>query len=123
MVKGVGCDLVTIARMEKAAQRSGFLERVFTAGEIQYCESRGVQKFASLAARFAAKEAVLKALGTGLREGRLTDVAVTQNELGQPSVQLSGAIKDLTDKQGIKNIQLSLSHEGGQAMAVVVMED
>lgn len=123
MVKGVGCDLVTIARMEKAAQRSGFLERVFTTGEIQYCESRGVQKFASLAARFAAKEAVLKALGMGLREGRLTDVAVTQNELGQPSVQLSGAIKNLADKHWIKNIQLSLSHEGGQAMAVVVMED
>lgn len=122
MVKGVGCDLVTVARMEKAAQRSGFLERVFTVGEIQYCESRGVQKFASLAARFAAKEAVLKALGTGLREGRLTDVAVMQNELGQPSVQLSGAIKNLADKQGIKNIQLSLSHEGGQAMAVVIME-
>ncbi|MCQ2361820.1 MAG: holo-ACP synthase [Acidaminococcaceae bacterium] len=122
MVKGVGCDLVTVARMEKAVQQTGFLTRVFTEKEIAYCESRGMQKIASLSARFAAKEAVLKALGTGLRNGKLTDVEVIQDDLGQPGILLHGEIKKIADNKEIKNIQLSLSHEGGQALAMVVME-
>ena len=122
MLGGVGCDLVTISRMEKAATRPGFLKRVFTEAEIAYCESRGAQKFQSLAARYAAKEAVWKALGTGFREGEFTDVEVTQNELGQPSVVLKGAMQALAQQQGVTKISLSLSHEGDQAMALVVTE-
>lgn len=122
MLGGVGCDLVTISRLEKAVSRPGFLERVFTEGEIEYCESRGVQKFQSLAARFAAKEAVWKALGTGFREGEFTDVEVVQDELGKPELVLHGAIKKLADSQGVVKISLSLSHEGNQAMAMVVTE-
>ena len=102
--------------------RAGFLERVFTEGEIEYCESRGVQKFQSLAARFAAKEAVWKALGTGFREGEFTDVEVVQDELGKPELVLHGAMKKLADSQGVVKISLSLSHEGNQAMAMVVTE-
>ena len=69
MLIGVGCDVIEIARVQKAIEREAFVERVYAPSEIAYCRSRGKQAAASFAARFAAKEAVLKALGTGLRGG------------------------------------------------------
>ena len=69
MIIGIGCDIIEINRVEKAVKSESFKQRVFTEAEIAYCESRGKQQFASFAARFAAKEAVLKAFGTGLRGG------------------------------------------------------
>ena len=71
MLIGVGCDVIEIARVQKAIEREAFVERVYAPSEIAYCRSRGKQAAASFAARFAAKEAVLKALGTGLRGGEL----------------------------------------------------
>ena len=71
LIVGIGTDIVEIARVKRAAAREAFLMRVYTEAERSYCESRGVQRMASYAARFAGKEAVMKALGTGLRGGTL----------------------------------------------------
>ena len=83
-------------------------------------DSRRQQDFA---ARFAAKEAVLKALGTGLREGSLQEIAVDNDVLGKPLVQLSGHFAMLAKQLGVKNIQISLSHSRELATAYVIMED
>ena len=122
MLIGVGCDVIEIARVQKAIERAAFVKRVFTPAEIAYCESRGKQAAASFAARFAAKEAVLKALGTGLRGGELTEIIVLNDALGKPSVQLSGYHAELAAKLGVKNIALSMSHSRATALAYVVME-
>ena len=122
MLIGVGCDVIEIARVQKAIERAAFVKRVFTPAEIAYCESRGKQAAASFAARFAAKEAVLKALGTGLRGGELTEIIVLNDALGKPSVQLSGYHAELAMKLGVKNIALSMSHSRAMALAYVVME-
>ena len=98
------------------------MERVYAPEEIAYCESRGKQAAASFAARFAAKEAVLKALGTGLRGGELTEIIVLNDALGKPSVQLGGYHAELAAKLGVKNIALSMSHSRATALAYVVME-
>ena len=74
MIIGIGCDIIEINRVEKAVKSESFKQRVFTPAEIAYCESRGKQQFASFAARFAAKEAVLKAFGTGLRGGGIVKI-------------------------------------------------
>lgn len=122
MLIGVGCDVIEIARVQKAIERTAFVKRVFTPAEIAYCESRGKQAAASFAARFAAKEAVLKALGTGLRGGELTEIVITNDDLGKPSVQLYGYHAELAKELGVKNIALSMSHSRAMALAYVVME-
>ena len=122
MLIGVGCDVIEIARVQKAIERAAFVKRVFTPAEIAYCESRGKQAAASFAARFAAKEAVLKALGTGLRGGELTEIVITNDELGKPSVQLLGYHGQLAAKLGVKKIAISMSHSRETALAYVVME-
>jgi len=122
MIKGIGCDLCSIKRIEKATVRPEFVDKVFTVAEQKYCVGRGVQKCASFAARFAAKEAVMKAFGTGWRDGAWTDVEVIQNELGQPIILLHGYFKKLAGEQGISNVHLSLTHEKEFAAAYVVME-
>lgn len=123
MVIGVGCDIIEIGRMAKALERQAFIRRVFAASEIAYCQSRGKQAAASFAARFAAKEAVLKALGTGLRGGELTEIVVTNDALGQPQVELSGYHLQLARTKGAARIHISLSHSRDTAIAYVVMED
>lgn len=122
MLGGVGCDLCAVARMERAAGRPGFCERVFTPLEREYCEGRGRQKFASLAARFAAKEAVLKALGTGLRYGSLQEIEVGQDELGKPELRLYGKFAEVAAAKGVVRMAVSLTHEREYAGAVVVLE-
>ena len=122
MLIGVGCDVIEIARVQKAIVKRSFVERVFAPEEIAYCESRGKQAAASFAARFAAKEAVLKALGTGLRGGELTEIVITNDELGKPSVQLLGYHGQLAAKLGVKKIAISMSHSREMALAYVTME-
>ena len=117
MIVGIGCDLTEIYRVKKALTIEKFAARVFSPAEQEYCEARGMQKFASYAARFAAKEALLKALGTGLRGGKLIDI-----EVGKPSVRLSGYFATLAEERGAKEIYLSLSHTKELAMAQVVLE-
>ena len=122
MIVGVGCDIIEIERIARAIKRESFIRRVFTAEEAAYCQRRGQQAAASFAARFAAKEAVLKALGTGL-EGSLQEIAVDNDGLGKPLVQLSGHFAMLAKQLGVKNIQISLSHSRDFAVAYVIMED
>ena len=123
MIVGVGCDIIEIERIARAIKSESFIRRVFTAEEAAYCQRRGQQAAASFAARFAAKEAVLKALGTGLREGSLQEIAVDNDVLGKPLVQLSGHFAMLAKQLGVKNIQISLSHSRDFAVAYVIMED
>lgn len=122
MIVGIGCDIIEIERVAKAVAKDSFKERVFTPREIAYAEGRGKQAAASFAARFAAKEAVLKALGTGLRGGSLLEIQVVSDELGKPSLELTGYHKELAQRLGITRWQLSLSHSRDNAMAYVVAE-
>jgi holo-[acyl-carrier protein] synthase len=122
MIIGIGTDLVKISRIEKAGgNHPGFLERVFTQKEQEYCNR---QKFPAqhYAARFASKEAVLKAFGTGLSAGmKWTDIEVLHGEGGGPIVNISGVAKDLADLKGIMQIMLSYSHDEGYAVAFAVL--
>lgn len=122
MIIGIGCDIIEIARVKKALAREAFRKKVFSVNEIEYCLSRGEQQYASFAARFAAKEAVVKALGTGFRGGSMTEIEVRNNELGKPEIVLSGYYKELAARQGAVRCLLSLSHSKEQAVAYVVME-
>ena len=122
MIIGIGCDIIEINRVEKAVQSDSFKKRVFTEAEIAYCESRGKQQFASFAARFAAKEAVLKALGTGLRGGELIEIEVLNDELGCPQMSLRGYHEELAKSKGVGKIHVTLSHSKDSAMAYVVLE-
>ena len=122
MLIGVGCDVIEITRVAKAIERRAFVERVYAPEEIAYCESRGKQAAASFAARFAAKEAVLKAFGTGLREGRLLDIEIVNDELGCPRLKLHGAFDKLAGRMGVSRAWLSISHAREYATAQCVLE-
>lgn len=116
MIIGVGVDVVDVERLERALTRTPRLrERLFTPGEQQATRSD------SLAARFAAKEAVAKALGApgGLR---WTDAEVVTDSTGRPALSLSGGVAQEADAQGITDWHLSMSHDGGVATAIVVAE-
>ena len=82
-------DMVEIGRIRKAIQNEAFVQRVFTEAEQQYCYSRKTKAYESFAARFAGKEAVMKAFGTGLRGGRWTEIEILPDELGAPHVTLT----------------------------------
>lgn len=122
MIIGIGCDIIEIARVQKAVQRQAFQNRVFSVEEIAYCTGRGQQQYASFAARFAAKEAVLKAFGTGFRGGSLTEIEVYNDALGRPEIKFSGYYKELAEKSGVTKCHLSLTHSRDNAAAYVVME-
>lgn len=123
MIIGIGCDTIEIKRVEKAVQRDAFVKKVFSAAETEYCKSKGAQQYASFAARFAAKEAVVKALGTGFRGGSFTEIEVMNDGLGKPELVLTGYYKELAVQKGVKRCHLSLSHSKDTAIAYVVMED
>jgi len=119
----VGVDLVEIERVERAWRRYGarFLRRLFTAAEQEYCLARG-RPAASLAARLAAKEAVLKALGVGLGSCRWSDIEVRTDAVGRPILRLEGAARRRAAELGVASWHLSLSHGRDYALAVVVAE-
>jgi len=121
LIAGIGTDIIEIQRMEKAATPA-FLKRVYTEAEQSYCEARGAGKYASYGARWAGKEAVLKAFGTGLRGGSLLEIEILNDELGCPKVQLSGYFEKLARERGISVVWLSLSHSRDYATAQCVME-
>jgi len=120
MITGTGIDIIEIERIKRAIANKRFVERVFTAAEKTYCESRGAQMAASYAARFAGKEAVLKAFGTGLVAGTLQDIEILPDEKGCPHVFLQGHFKALAQKQGVESIHISLSHAREYAMAQAI---
>ncbi|HYD40632.1 MAG TPA: holo-ACP synthase [Anaeromyxobacter sp.] len=124
MILGLGLDLVDIARMARIlegppARAERFVARVFTAGERAYCDAR-VDRATRYAARFAAKEAALKALGVpaGLR---FQELEVVRGE-GAPALVLSGAAEEAARRLGVARLHLSITHDGGTAAAVVVAE-
>lgn len=124
MIVGHGVDLVEVARVARSVDRFGerFLERVFTAGERAYAGD-GPRRDEHLAARFAAKEAVLKALGTGWAQGAgWTDVEVVREASGKPGLVLHGKAAALASGIGATRWHLSLTHTGTMAMASVVAE-
>jgi holo-[acyl-carrier protein] synthase len=122
MIIGIGVDLVKISRIERAGSgHPGFLERVFTQRERDYCSR---QKFPAqhFAARFASKEAVLKAFGTGMSAGmKWTDIEVLHGEGGGPIVNLTGTARDFADLKGVRQVLLSYSHDEGYAVAQAVL--
>jgi holo-[acyl-carrier protein] synthase len=125
MVLGVGTDLMETQRVQESIDRFGerFLQRIFTAGEIAYCR-RKRNAAESFAARFAAKEAGAKALGTGISRGvNWKEFEVKREESGRPTLHLSGRAAELAEAMGVRRIQLSLTHSREFAMAVVVTED
>ena len=118
MIRGLGTDIIEIARVDKALRRENFKAFVFTETEQAYCESRGKNSAASYAARFAAKEAFFKALGTGILMP-LTDVEIVNDERGAPKINLHGKVEALTDG---KKIFISLSHSRDFATATCIIE-
>jgi holo-[acyl-carrier protein] synthase len=124
MIVAIGIDLVEISRLEEVFARRGdrFRARVFTEGEIGYCESLG-SKFASYAARFAAKEAVMKAFGTGWSEGvGWKDIEVESKPGGAPTIKLHKRALDRMREIGATRVHVSLTHSSDLAMAQVVLE-
>lgn len=119
---GIGCDLADVERIRNAIARNGFKERVYTLEEIAYCTGAHGDKAQSYAARFAAKEAFLKAIGTGLRGGQLTEISVSNDEMGNPELKVTGYFATYIAKMGVKKIHLTLSHTNTTAMAVVILE-
>ena len=124
MIVGTGIDIAEVPRIRQSIERFGdrFLQRIFTPGEIHYCDSK-MNRFERYAARFAAKEAAMKALGTGWNHGvRWRDCEVTRMPGGRPTMMFHGKAAEFAAKLGAKNVALSLSHTVEQAIAQVILE-
>ncbi len=124
MILGVGLDLIELDRFKAAMKRQGtpFLEKLFTPAERRYCEDKW-NRIAHYAARFAAKEAVLKALGTGWSGGiRWTDVEVVRDPAGAVTVRLAGQAKKVAARRRIRRVHLNITHAQKYAAAVAIAE-
>jgi holo-[acyl-carrier protein] synthase len=124
MIISTGIDIVEVYRIrETLARTPRFRDRVFTQTEREYCDGRGAGADSSYAARYAAKEAFMKALKTGWR-GKLswTDIEVINDEAGAPSFKLSGEAERLFRESGAQRIHLSISHTSEHAVAQVIFE-
>ena len=125
MIIGLGVDISEVGRIKAAIERHGetFLRRLYTPAEREYCE-RFKNKYERFAGRFAAKEAAMKALGTGWSRGvRWVDVEVVRQRGGRPTVKLHGEAGKIADALGVKNIALSITHTADQAFAQVIFEN
>jgi len=124
MIVGTGIDIAEVPRIAESIARFGerFLHRVFTEGEMRYCDSKA-NRVERYAARFAAKEAAMKALGTGWNQGvRWRDVEVTREPGGRPSIVFHGKAAEFAAKLGAARAALSLSHTAEHAIAHVILE-
>ena len=124
MIVGSGIDLCEVPRIQSAIARHGrrFIERVFTGREIAYAESKA-NRYERYAARFAAKEAGMKALGTGWRGGiRWHDFEVANLSSGRPTLRFHGKAAELAEERGVRGVALSITHTAGQALAMVILE-
>jgi holo-[acyl-carrier protein] synthase len=126
VIVGSGVDICEVSRIEKAISSEHgqrFVERVFTAREIAYADGKA-NRFERYAARFAAKEAGMKALGTGWRGGiTWHDLEVVNLPSGRPRLELYGRAAEIAAKLNVRNIALSLTHTNLQAMAMLILED
>jgi holo-[acyl-carrier protein] synthase len=125
MIVSIGIDIIEVARIREVLLRTPrFAARVFTIAERAYCDSRGVVAAQHYAARFAAKEAMLKALQTGWRGGiGWQDVEIASRESGAPYLILHGVVKELFEASGATAAHLSMSHTAEHAIAQVVLEE
>ncbi|HAX06392.1 MAG TPA: holo-ACP synthase [Acidimicrobiaceae bacterium] len=122
MMIGVGVDLVDVHRFrEVIRRRDKITERLFTQNELTYC-NRAIDPAERLAARFAAKEAVMKALGVGLGAVRFREIEITKDKTGKPGLQLHGSASELAAHNGISHWHISLSHTTSTAEAFVIAE-
>jgi len=125
MIVGTGIDVIEVPRVAAALERFGerFLRRVFTDGEIRYCDSKA-NRVERYAARFAAKEAAMKALGTGWSHGvRWRDLEVLRQPGGRPTVAFHGKAAEFAAKLGVAHAALSLTHTKAEALAQVILEN
>lgn len=125
MIIGIGTDIIEISRIKEAIERSSlFIERNFNQNEVEYLRSRNYRS-EHVAGRFAAKEAIAKALGTGFREFSLIDIEIDRTTLGKPIVVLKGKAKQIAQKlaKGPYKIHLSISHSKENAVAYAVIEN
>src|SRR5438132_4662680 len=122
-IVGHGIDIVEIARIKRSVEEHGqrFLDRVYTKAEQQYCDRNTKRRFEHLAGRFAAKEAVMKVLGTGWRGGiAWTDIEILPEPSGQPKIRLSGECLKIAKKLGISKWHVSISHIETHATASAI---
>ncbi|MGB6813802.1 MAG: holo-[acyl-carrier-protein] synthase [Candidatus Sulfotelmatobacter sp.] len=125
MIIGTGIDIAEVPRIRQSIARFGdrFLQRVYTEGEIRYCDSKA-NRAERYAARFAAKEAAMKARGTGWSHGvRWRDCEVTRLAGGRPTISFHGKAGEIATRLGVKHAALSLSHTAEQAIAQVILEN
>ena len=125
MIVGSGVDLAEVDRIRKSIERFGarFIDRIYTRGEIAYVE-RKANKFERYAARFAAKEAGMKAIGTGWKRGvRWQDFEVANLPSGKPTLRLHGVAAEFAARLKVRNVSLSLTHTAELGMAHVILED
>jgi len=123
MITGIGIDIVKVKRMEKWLSNSDLLERFFHPEELAYVLSRGKSAAQSLAARFAAKEAFGKALGTGFADIALKDIMVYNKSSGKPEIKLFDTAQKALEKNEAGRVHISLSHEKENAIAMVILEE
>jgi holo-[acyl-carrier protein] synthase len=125
MIVGTGIDIAEVPRIRQSIARFGdrFLRRIYTDGEIRYCDSKA-NRVERYAARFAAKEAAMKALGTGWSHGvRWRDCEVVRMPGGRPNIAFHGIAGEIAARLGMKNAALSISHTAEQAIAQVILEN
>jgi holo-[acyl-carrier protein] synthase len=124
MIVGMGVDIAEVGRIQGAIERHGevFLKRIYTPGEREYCEGFK-NKYERYAGRFAAKEAAMKALGTGWRRGvRWVDLEVVRETSGRPTLAIAGEAAKIAEEIGVKSVALSITHTGNLALAQVIFE-
>src|SRR5256886_2356406 len=124
MIVGTGVDIAEVQRIQGAIERYGevFLKRVYTAREREYCE-RFKNKYERYAGRFAAKEAAMKALGTGWRRGvKWVDFEVVRETSGRPTLAITGEAAKIAQQLGVKSVALSITHTAAQELAHVICE-
>ncbi|MFO7827911.1 MAG: holo-ACP synthase [Bacteroidales bacterium] len=124
MTIGIGTDLFDVSRMKTKIERQpDLVEAIFNRTEIDYCE-QFKNKVERYAGRYAAKEALMKALGTGWRDGiTFKDVTISNDKLGKPDIQLTGKARELAEKMGVTEILVSISHTSELANAIVILNN
>ncbi len=124
MILGTGIDLEEVKRIRGAIERYGnrFLDRIFTTGEVSYVEA-AANRYERYTARFAAKEAGMKAIGTGMQQGvTFRDFEVVHHPGGRPALEVRGKAAEICASLGVRNVQLSLTHTAQHGMAIVILE-
>lgn len=124
MIFGIGTDIIEVKRMEgRLADNDALKQKIYTPAEQAYCDQGKVTRYQRFAARFAAKEAFFKALGTGYRYGMaFHEIEVMNDELGKPYIVLHGKVKEYLEKENVSIIHLTISHVKEMASAFVILE-